>query len=63
MPSGCAGGQPAAEDDEDEEVDPDEDEDEDEDGEVRLPSHFLKAMIATSGTGASAAQRRVQAGG
>ena len=49
------------EDDEDEEVDQDEDEDE-EDGEVRLPSHFLKAMIATSGTGASAAQRRVQAG-
>ena len=48
------------EDDEDEEVDQDEDEDE-EDGEVRLPSHFLKAMIATSGTGASAAQRRVQA--
>ena len=38
-----------------------EDEDE-EDGEVRLPSHFLKAVIATSGTGASAAQRRVQAG-
>ena len=44
MPSG---GQPAVEDNEDEEVDQNEDEDEDEeDWEMRLPCHFLKAMIA-----------------